>query len=205
MNAKYWVSVGSAFGIGAILGAVAMRIRIEAVVRSEYAESTEALERVIRSRLDLDEALRQVANEEASVSIFEDDIVVTALSEEIQVVKSEDEPVRNDYHKMAGALATPNELYISGGVNDYGVSYIEDEEFEDDDGRVKNHVDMVMDTTLGSTLFYMDGEPLDDWDTRLGNSIVVDFYNLVPPGVDPVLYVRNHRTDEDYAVVRIVS
>jgi hypothetical protein len=49
----------------------------------------------------------------------------------------------------------------------------------------------------------MDGEPISDWDQRIGDSILVDFFKLVPPGVEPVLYVRNHRTDEDYEVVRV--
>ena len=50
--------------------------------------------------------------------------------------------------------------------------------------------------------FYIDGQEINDWDEKLGDSILIDFYRLVPPGIAQVLYVRNHKTDEDYEVVR---
>jgi hypothetical protein len=94
-------------------------------------------------------------------------------------------------------------MFVAGGVNDYGVSYIEEEDYLDEDGRFKGKIDIIMDDH--NPVFLMDGQPIDDWDKRVGDSILVDFYKLVPPGVDPVLYVRNHRTDEDYEVVRVVQ
>jgi hypothetical protein len=106
-----------------------------------------------------------------------------------------------DYHKAIDAIETPVELFVSGGVNDYGVSYIEDSEFEEANGFEKIRIDIMIDDH--NPLFLMEGQAIDDWDKRLGDSILIDFFRLVPPGAPPVLYVRNHAAGEDYEVVRV--
>lgn len=119
---------------------------------------------------------------------------------QISVTRPEDNP----YHKAVAASATPHEMFVSGGINDYGVSYIEEEEYHDEDeGRFKGQIIMVWNDS--DPRFFMDGVLIDDWDKRLGDSIVVDFTRLVPPGAGEVLYVRNHKTDEDYEVIREIT
>ena len=120
----------------------------------------------------------------------------------VNVTKAENEATKNAYHKAVEAMETPVETFVDGGVNDYGVSYIEEEDFLDsDDGRFKGHIEII----LGGNepTFMMDGEEIDDWDERVGDSILVDMFNRCPPGTSDALYVRNHRTDEDYEVVRV--
>ena len=73
-------------------------------------------------------------------------------------------------------------------------------EFDDENGNFKGHVTLVLEEN--SATFFMDGVEIKDWDERLGDSIVVDFYRLVPPNAPPILYVRNHKRDEDYEVTR---
>lgn len=95
---------------------------------------------------------------------------------------------------------TPVELFVDGGINDYGVSYIEEDEYFEEDGRFKGQIILVQDGN--SPTFFMDGVQIQDWAERVGDSIAVDFYNLVPPNAPPILYVRNHKRDEDYEVTR---
>lgn len=95
---------------------------------------------------------------------------------------------------------TPEELFVSGGINDYGMSYIEEEEFFEENGNFKGQITLVQDGN--SPTFFMDGVQIQDWAERVGESIAVDFYNLVPPNAPPILYVRNHARDEDYEVTR---
>lgn len=106
----------------------------------------------------------------------------------------------NHYAKAIAATETGHELFVSGGVNDYGVSYIEEDDYDEDDGRFKGQIAIVMDEHNPS--FFMDGVQINDWAERVGDSILVDFYQLVPPNAPPILYVRNHKRDEDYEVTR---
>jgi len=50
----------------------------------------------------------------------------------------------------------------------------------------------------------MDVEPIEDWYELIGDDILRQFYQRVPVGGEPVLYVRNHRRDEDYEVVQVI-
>lgn len=107
---------------------------------------------------------------------------------------------KNDYHKAMAAVETPHEVFVSGGVNDYGVSYIDEEEYYDENGNVKEQIAILIDDH--NPRFMMSGIEISDWDVRVGASILVDFYKLTVPGKDRVLYVRNHRTGEDYEVIQ---
>lgn len=107
-------------------------------------------------------------------------------------------PTVNPYHTAVNA--TDVDVFVAGGVNDYGCSYIEEEEFEEEDGNGKHYVSIFMHPD--GPIFTMDGDQIGDWSERIGASILVDFYRLVPPGADRVLYVRNHRTNEDYEVTQ---
>lgn len=128
------------------------------------------------------------------------DVPVQPTAEDINQAEA-DPNAGNRYSKALELDETKTEIFVDGGINDYGVSYLEQEDYEDEDGRPKYRIDLIMDNS--DAIFLMDGEQIHDWDQRLGDSILVDFYKHVPPGTDGILYVRNHRTDEDYEVVRV--
>lgn len=199
---KPWMKLLSAFAGGAVVGGVAVRVLLEKKVREEYDEKAEALERVFNLTYNIwpeDREKEGPAETEEELDIPIDFNEVVHLVEPILIDKA---PVSNNYHKALSAVETDVDLFVDGGVNDYGISYIEEEEYLEDDGRFKGKIDIMMEDH--NPIFLMDGEEIDDWDRRVGDSILVDFYKLVPPGIEPVLYVRNHRSDEDYEVVRVV-
>lgn len=111
------------------------------------------------------------------------------------------ENIKNDYARLVDSIGTPTEDFVAGIPNAYGISYIEEEEYEDDgDGREKFNVTLIMDET--NPIFLLDGEPMEDYADRIGDSILVDMFTHCPPGTPPVLYVRNHKRHEDYEVIR---
>jgi hypothetical protein len=181
-------------GVGLLAGSVGYLIGVydvEAKVRREYEESAR-----IRARA-------QARSTEKTV-VFEADPVVhlegSPSSTAQIVIPFENNLSANDYHKAMSATETDTDLFVAGGINDYGISYLEEEEYMEEDGRFKGQITIVMEDTQPS--FFMNGNQISDWDQRVGDSILVDFHKLVPPGIPPVLYVRNHRTDEDYEVLR---
>lgn len=106
----------------------------------------------------------------------------------------------NPYHIAVSAKETPVEQFVDGGINDYGMSYIEEEDYQEDDGRAKEQIVILMDEH--NPIFLQDGAEIRDWDERVGDSILVDMFRFCPPGKPQILYVRNHKTDVDYEVVR---
>lgn len=109
---------------------------------------------------------------------------------------------KNDYHRIIAETPDPVEVvkepFVAGSVHDYGVSYIEEEEYDDtEDGLEKAQIVILMDEP---PIFQMNGVVVENWDEMIGGSILVDFYKRCPPGTEPVLWVRNHRTGIDYEV-----
>lgn len=191
---------------GALVGFGVAYVSLEAKFREAYKQKQEDLENTFKF-------VQQMRNEASTVAKVINDSYLPASDENVikfpEMVHNEEGAIMvspesldtpNDYHKAISAVETPIEVFVDGGVNDYGISYIEEEEYQDDDGRLKEQILIYMDEH--NPIFTMNGEPIDDWDKRIGDSILVDFYKLVPPGIDPILYVRNHRTDVDYEVVR---
>lgn len=222
----YWIGVGAALGLGAIGGFISGRLSVEGKVRAEYAQSVEMLKNAFEQNADKGVEAPQRAPEVDTVPVpgeagglkarlselkldhepkpFVEKILVgdgvigeAVISPEVVTLH---EP---DYAKAIAAQETSVDTFVSGGINDYGISYIEDFEYEEDDGRPKWRIDIMMDEH--NPIFIMEGQKIDDWDKRLGDSILVDFYTRVPPGVDPVLYVRNHQAGEDYEVVLVTQ
>lgn len=102
---------------------------------------------------------------------------------------------RNPYHATQQEIDKPR-VEFSSEPNDAGISYIDEEEYLEEDGRFKGSVVIVM--SAEEPTFFMDGTLVADWEHMLGASIVQDFIAMVPPGPNPILYVRNHNTDSDY-------
>lgn len=211
--------------IGAGAGALGGMFAIEKTVRKEYEESSAAFRRAMElSRVhqmqaevpvqlegDLLEAARTIrdahmaqaeAMEKAEPQVEIGPPGLASSGGELTREESDDDPPEyiNHYAKALEAAETPVDMFVEGGVNDYGVSYIEEDEFYEEDGRFKGQITLVLEGN-GAT-FFMDGLQIHDWDERVGDSILVDFYRLVPPDVPPVLYIRNHKRDEDYEVTR---
>lgn len=220
------VAVAGGFISGAALGALTTYAILEEKLQKKYEESVSSMQRVMEmTQTETPEAavaeLKQVGETMEQVEDYlqnftikdltdeqiialgnQQDIEVTVSPQAGELIVTSPDPIEvpdNDYQKAIAATDTPVELFVDGGINDYGVSYLEEEDYLDEDGRFKGKIDILMDGM--NPIFVMDGQQIDDWDKRLGDSILVDFYRLVPPGVDRILYVRNHRTDEDYEVV----
>lgn len=203
---KTYVAFAGTFVGGLAIGFGACRSLLEAKIREEMELQVSIIENSYEAAIALRDATDHLKNEEGPIhtEVHIQDANPDApdyIGEAIKVTPAAQEPVKNQYHEAVETVATPVDQFVDGGVNDYGVSYIEDEDYLDEDGRAKTRIDIIMNGE--EPTFLMDGEQIDDWDKRLGDSILVDFYRLVPPGAEPVLYVRNHRTDEDYEVVRV--
>jgi hypothetical protein len=198
----YWTGVASAFGLGTVVGGLVVRVILEKKMRDNPVEKIVFYQTNVNGEkpAETEEELEgfdfnEVAVPPAEKPFFEQKAEVD------EIVVMANEPVQNDYHRAVAASETPIDLFVDGGVNNYGVSYIEEEDFLEEDGRYKGHIDIIMDQY--NPVFLMDGQQIDDWDKKVGDSILVDFFTKVPPGADDVLYVRNHRTEEDYEVVRV--
>lgn len=217
MNRQLIAGIAGGFLTGVGVGAALVRTFLEKDLRIAYAEREEIMKRAYEQALELhmmDKPEDPAEETAAAIVLKEVDAQYVSLDErpapgsgEIVSVKESGEEQEasvsvNPYHNAVSATETTHEQFVQGEVNQYGISYIEDEDYlDDEDGRFKGRVDVAI--TDEGPIFIMDGAQIDDWQTRLGGSILVDFYTLIPPGVEPVLYVRNHRTDEDYEVVQI--
>ena len=199
MNKFYLVGLAAAGAIGAIVGYSATIVKSEVKYRKQYDDQVASMARTYEMAIDA--AVANVAKNETTV-VGGDIVEVTPDDEEsfegVQITPVQNEPVRNQYHKAMEAVETGFDTFVEGGVNDYGVSYIEEEEYLEEDGRFKGRIEVFIDDQ--NPIFMMDDDVCVDWDRRVGDSIMVDMYKLVPPGLTPVLYVRNHRTSEDYEV-----
>lgn len=210
-RAYYWLGVGSAFAAGVISGVAGVRISLEKKLRKEYAEREEMMQHAYEQALELglDQAAEEPADEEVKL-VTEIDLLEISLDETpnafgeglltvggdiIKEGESEETTV-NPYHKAVESAA------LQEALEDGSVSYIDEEDYLDEDGRFKGKIDILINGDQ-DPIFLMDGQPIDDWEKRVGETILVDFYKLVPPGTEPILYVRNNRTDEDYEVVRL--
>lgn len=194
-------------GVGVACGAIGYFTGVlvtDGRLRKEYEESARAYRRAMDMTQDItgdvpemhEEAL--VIADGASVSIkspVDGNALIDVTVYDADKTTHTPEAV-NPYHVALNAIETPVHDFVDGTPNVYGISYIEEEEYFEDDGRAKYSVVIVMDAH--NPTFFMDGELIDDWNERLGASIVKDFLDRVPPGINPVLYVRNHRTEEDY-------
>lgn len=207
MSNKHWFVAGISFGAGLVVGWTAFTELERAKLRAEFEESTKAVSRAMQMagpvpvKFEVDDQFSEgVQKTKDYIGELAESLTISDEPQEIIVTDFQGEPVKNDYHKAISATATGFDTFVEGGVNDYGMSYIEEEEYLDEDGREKHQIVIMM--TDSEPIFLMGGTPIDDWDRRIGDSILVDFYQLVPPGVEPILYVRNHRTDEDYEVIR---
>lgn len=197
----YWVGVLSAFGIGLVVGGTAVRILVEEKIAKEYDESVESITRAYEMALnnqpltdkdmDFDLEYNRVAMPDTEHVIWDPKDI------------TEYEQKASTYHTPVVDDTTPVNVFVEGTPNQFGISYLEEEDFDEDDGRNKHHVTMVVDPETMDVTFFMMGQVIEDAFERLGPGIVGDFIEHVPHTLpNQILYVRNHQTDEDYEVVR---
>lgn len=207
---RFAVGVTSALGLGGILGFIAgwaaLEERTHQKYEAQYAEAQASMQRAYEMALNEEPAgLVDVVigtDEVTEVEVAMPDGTVHGLQVFDPQSPADFTPETvNPYHVAVQAPATPIEMFVGGQPNAEGISYIEDEEYLEDDGRLKQRIEILIDET--NPVFFLDGIPIDDWANRVGSSILADMYDRTPPGLEAVLYARNHRTDEDYEVVFI--
>lgn len=147
--------------------------------------------------LPLEDAPRPITTEELNAALLNPDYFQPKSEEGEGFSPATDNP----YHTAVAAVETSPETFVTGEINQYGVSYIEEEEYEDEeDGFAKEQIVIMMDEH--NPVFLQDGGEIRDWDEKVGDSILIDMFRFCPPGKRQVLYVRNHTSMVDYEVVR---
>ena len=180
--------------VGFVLGGLIVRFAVEESLNRKYKEKGDLLARVYLDLMnDLDASEKQ-------------DKVHELVDDYVEVVKMRYEEIAETYlPEPAHTDLTAVERFldeVASTVSENGISYIEEEEFMEDDGRSKERVDFMIDTNL--PYFFIDGVQVDNWTELLGGSLLADFWTLTPPGDGAVFYVRNHLNNTDYEVIQVV-
>ena len=194
--------------VGFVLGGLIVRFAVEESLNRKYKEKGDLLGRVYQDLMnDLDASEKQDKVYELFDEVVEgvvktryEEIAKTYLPEPAYVGLTEVTKLHDELE-----VSTPVERFldeVASTVSENGISYIEEEEFMEDDGRSKERVDFMIDTNL--PYFFIDGMPVDNWTELLGGSLLVDFWTLTPPGDGAVFYVRNHLNNTDYEVIQVV-
>ena len=187
---RFWVGVTAAFGAGLGIGAGLWSVIREEQLKIEYKESTASFIRAME------------------LARAQSPRVVEDVPEE--VLKSKDHEVP-DYLPTQGIKTTDVQDFKPEPVNPYHVepekpepswTYLEAEDYHEDDGRYKGQITLLPGDD-GKPVFVENDIEINDWEEKIGSSILRDFYALVPPNTVPaVLYVRNNITESDYEVIR---
>lgn len=192
-------------GVGLIVGAtltfLEANFSAELKARNRYDEMLDLHRRMLdrNSTLNQDVKIEEPVEEEfdlneysfqgEEITVGGDIVVETPIAEE---------PIDFEYVNRVVEY-NESDVFVNG-TSPWSLEYIDAETYEEDDGRGKEQITILM--GLDEPIFLMDGEQIDNWEELIGGDILKEFYQRVPPGVDRVLYVRNHRRDEDYEVVQ---
>lgn len=86
-------------------------------------------------------------------------------------------------------------------VEETKLEIITDEDYHEEDGRAKELIQIFMGE--GDPYFMQDGAMIDDWGEKIGENILVMFYqNFSPDAKDRVVYIRNNQRGEDYEITQ---
>ncbi len=197
--------IGAGVGIivGGFLAWAEATYSAEHRAKDRYEEQLETHKRVLQRAHE--QALRSRMAEapvdtegELEIKLSGDDLPLPDADDTIKVGGEMviETPLPPDYVGTAAMYADPGTFIADGKV--LSLEYIEAEDYEEEDGRAKEQITIFMGD---EPIFVMDGESIENWAELIGDHILVDFYQKIPPGEqDRVLYVRNHRRDEDYEV-----
>lgn len=88
-----------------------------------------------------------------------------------------------------------------------GITYITEDEYGDeDDGFAKEQITIYLQAGNEEPIFVNGGDTITNWSELIGETILVDFFRLIPPQeTERVLYVRNHGRSEDYEVFQAMG
>lgn len=195
MNLRsYWVGVSAAFGVGLGVGAAAYGIFRNHELEIEYRERTASFIRamelaraqnplVVEMPSEILETIPQTATGEVG------EVPVPQGGIKVKDIEQFTPEAKNPYHEAVDEPAA-------------SWTYLEEEDYHDDDGRFKGRI-IIMPSDDGKPAFVEDDIEINDWEQKIGPSILRDFYVMVPVDVVPaVLYVRNNLTETDYEVIR---
>lgn len=187
---RFAIGVGAALGLGGVVGFVVGWCVLEEKTYKKYQAS-------------LDETV--AAYYKAAESVDHSEVIEPMEGEPLQtnnieVVKDGDILAKYEPSSENPYWEAP-EIPIHSAEVDLQLSYIEEEDYLDEDGRAKLQICVMMDDR--EPIFTLDNEQMADWDAHVGPNIVQDLINMTPPGQQQVLYVRNHKTDCDYEVMRV--
>jgi len=188
---RFFVGVSAAFSAGTLIGVALGIILSEEKQKAKYTEATGSFIRAMelaRSQeppkvVEIDDGI------ELTDILPKREVPATAIKQaDVEDFKPKES---NPYHE---AKSNPAPSW----------TYLEQEDYEDDDGRFKGQI-IIMPNEEGQAVFVENDIEISDWETKIGSNILRDFYALVPPNSNPpVLYVRNNLTDEDYEVIKQV-
>lgn len=88
-----------------------------------------------------------------------------------------------------------------------GIGYIDEDTYgEEDDGFTKEQITIFLQAGNEEPIFVNGGETITNWQELIGDTILVDFFRLIPPQeTERVLYVRNFDRSEDYEVFQAMG
>lgn len=200
---RFFVGVTAAFAAGGLIGVAIGIIATEDKFRKEYQESSESLRRAM-------ELARQVKQEPEAPAEEEGELLVSPMTFEPAQVEETEEHKDDLPFDPAGGLVlvqdfapqmeNPYHKAVEGVQENPSFELIEEEDFHGDNGRLIAQITITMDDH--NPLFFENGMECKDWEVKIGENILRDFYVLCPPGTAQVLFVRNHTNDTDYEVIR---
>lgn len=203
MNGRDMTSLGLAFVGGVGVGFGICGIWLKRKMELEIVEQLEIMENVYQIHYNnmVEQAEERLTPEVVSETPFSQAAAVViekrnapGVAEDISIEATDE--ADDDPNTYQDAL-----VQVTEDVEQSVIEFIDEETFNEDDGRYKGEIQIVLQQP---PVFVLDGEEIEDWAHRIGASILIDFFKRVPPGTTPMLWVRNHSLDEDYEVVQVI-
>lgn len=187
------IGVGVAWGEAYVSTGKKLQAEFEVSLESHKRVLERAAESYLRDKAEApaatEEDLDKGDSSEDAITVGGEMVVETPTPEYVQ-----------QYVEQAQSYAAPENF-----VDVSPLQFIEAEDFEEeDDGRAKEQIQLFFGE--GDPYFVQDGMVIEDWAEKIGDNIMVDFYQRFPPGSaeDQVLYIRNSIRGEDYEIVKLV-
>lgn len=204
---RFWVGVSAAFGAGTLIGIGLGAILTEDKFRKEYKESTASFQRAMELVHKAPQSEPPAESEEELVRSDDKKLDVT-ITVDTEKFAEGVEKAKEEVHNITGLPASEfkpqaeNPYHVALEKPAASWTYLEAEDYEEEDGRYKGQITILPDDETQQPIFIENGIQISNWEEKIGGSILRDFYTMVKPGQAPVLYVRNNVTDEDYEVIR---
>jgi len=189
MRALMYIGGGILIGVGLAYGEAT--IRAEKSARERYDEALESHMKAV----DFSEELREQWMTEAPAASEEE----LTFNAEGAVLTQESNPLPHGYIEeyVEKASVYGDSAHI---LQPQPMEIIDDDQYSEEDGRGKEQIQVFMGD--GEPYFVQDGMVIEDWQEKIGDNILVMFYqNFGPDHAGArVVYVRNHERGEDFEV-----